>query len=255
MLTVTIPCHPLSRAIIVAEHGPEPVVLDSHDFLFEVINSRITPDDLRNKTTLTQFIELHLNDRLAAHLGTYGHIAGIRLFKFHKQLLCRYADAQVRAKGKGRARPAIQEFLNLYGIEEDAYGLETAYKLYQRFCWEIQKKNPVFLEQMRRKPGVILFEKKQAREAVPGIDTDLAVARFMSAVHHLMKRHHRRLEKQCRAYIYIHVSRMTFRDAAAILDIPIGTVHYSCNAMHHRMERNPRLASLLAESLALPEPA
>lgn len=255
MLTVTIPCHPLSRAILISEHGDEPVVLDSHDFLFEVINSRITPDDLRSKTALTRYIELHINDRLAAHLAQYGQIAGIRLFKFHKQLLCRYADAQVRAKGKGHARPAIQEFLYLYGVDEEDYGLETAYKLYQRFCWEIQKKNPRFLERMRRKPGAVLFEKKNDRGPAPDISADLVVARFMSSVHHLMKRSHRRLEKQCRAYIYIHVSRMTFRDAAALLDMPIGTVHYSCNAMHRRMLRNPRLTSLLAEALALPEPA
>jgi hypothetical protein len=47
---------------------------------------------------------------------------------------------------------------------------------------------------------------------------------------------------------------MNFRDVAALLDMPIGTVHYSCQAMSRRMARNPRLSSLLTESLALPTP-
>lgn len=257
MLQVEIPCHPMSRAILQCEYGNEPIQLAEHDIHWEIIATRVTNDDLRNKTQLTAYIQLQTNDRLAAHLARYGIIAGLRLYKFHKHLLCRYADAQVRVKGKGHARPAIQEFLNLYGVEEDAYSLESAYKLYQRFGWEIRRKNAHFLERMRRKPGAVLFEKKHTGDespAAPGIETELAVARFMSAVHNLMKRHHRRLEKQARAYIYIKACGMSFRDAAALLDMPIGTVHYSCNAMRRRMERNPRLSSLLTESLALPAP-
>lgn len=257
MLKVNIPCHPMSRAILVSEYGAEPVTLESHDYLFEVINTRITPDDLRNKKELTHYIELVVNDRLAAHLAQHGLIAGLRLFKYHKHLLCRYADAQVRVKGKGYARPSIAEFLALYNVEEDAYSLESAYKLYQRFGWEIGRKNPRFLEQMRRKPGVVLFEKKQGRETVlPSGDfaAELAVARFMTSVQRLMKRTHTRLEKQARAYIYTEVAGMTYRDAAALLDMPLGTVHYSCRAMHLRLKRNAAIARLLGEALALPEP-
>jgi hypothetical protein len=255
MLTVTIPVHPLSRAIILAEHGPEPVVLDSHDILFEIINTRITPDDLRNKSGLTEFIELTVNDRLAAHLAEYGLIAGLRLFRFHKYLMCRYADAQVRARGKGHGRPALQEFLNLYHIEEDAYGLETAYKLYQRFCWEIQKKNAGFFARMRRKPGVVLCEKNKMEKSSPSLPAELAVARFMSAVQIRMKRHHRSLEKQVRAYIYTHHFGLSVREAANKLCIPFGGAAYCARVMHRRISKNPTYARLLEESLALPETA
>lgn len=254
MLTVTIPVHPLSRAIILAEHGPEPVVLDSHDILFEIINTRITPDDLRNKSGLTQFIELTVNDRLAAHLGEYGLIAGLRLFKFHKYMMCRYADAQVRARGKGHGRPALQEFLNLYNVEEDAYGLETAYKLYQRFCWEIQKKNTGFFAQMRRKPGAILCEKKKAETPAFDLSAELAVSRFMAAVQIRMKRHHRSLEKQVRAYIYTDVLHLSVRQVAGQMGIPFGNVAYCARMMRLRITKNPTYARLIEESLALPEP-
>lgn len=255
MLTVTIPCHPLSRAIMLSEHGAEPIVLDSHDILFEIINSRITPDDLRQKTQLTNFLELHINDRLAAHLSTYGHIAGARLYKFHKHLLCRYADAQVRVKGKGHARPAIQEFLNLYQVDEDQYSLETAYKLFQRFNWEIQKKNPHFLAQMRRKPGEVLSKKNTGDHSAPDLPAELAVARFMSAIQLRMKRHHRRLEKQVRAYIYIEVSGLSTRQAAERLGLPHSTAAYCARAMRLRCIRNKTYSSLLEEALALPEHA
>lgn len=111
---------------------------------------------------------------------------------------------------------------------------------------------------MRRKPGAVLFEKKYVRpdsHNPPDIEAEVAVARFMCSVRHLMKRTHRRLEKQARAYIYVHEAGMSFREVSATLDMPIGTVHYSCMAMKRHMERNPRLASLLTESLALPETA
>lgn len=255
MLQVEIPVHPMSRAILQCEYGAEPIHLAEQDITWEIISTRVTNDDLRKKTQLTAYISIVTNNRLAAHLARYGLIAGLRLYKFHKHLLCRYADAQVRVKGKGHARPAIQEFLNLYGIEEDHYSLDSAYKLYQRFHWEIKKKNSGFLERMRRKPGAIMFEKMKARDDIQperDISAELAVARFMSAVHHLMKRNHRRLEKQARAYIYVCESGKSFREVSALLDQPIGTVHYSVSAMRRRMERNPRIASLLHESLALP---
>jgi len=245
----------MSRAILLSEYGAEPVVLETHDFHFEVLSTRITPDALRSKPELSQTIELSVNDRLAAHLAIHGQVAGSRLFKFHKQLLCRYADAQVRIKGKGHARPSIQEFLNLYGIDEDAYGLETAYKLYQRFGWEIRKKNPDFLGRMRRKPGAVLSEKRAGQKA-PAPDADviaeLAVARFMCAVRARMKRYHRRLEKQARAYIYVETCGHTIRSAAELLEMPPSTVHHCCTAMRQRIGRNKTFSALLADALALP---
>lgn len=255
MLQVTIPCHPMSRAILLSEYGAEPLVLDTHDILFEIVSTRITPDDLRKKQELTHFITFAVNARLAAHLARYGGVAGLRLFKFHKHLLCRYADAQVRVRGKGHARPAIQEFLNLYSVDEDAYGLETAYKLYQRFGWEIAKKSPQFVERMRRKPGAVLSEKMIVRKG-PAADADLiaelAVVRFMSSVQARMKRYHRRLEKQARAYIYVERCGHTIRSAADVLGMPPSTVHHSCAAMRARITRNRTFAGLLAEALALP---
>ncbi len=256
MLQVTIPCHPLSRAILLSEYGAEPVVLENHDYLFEVVNTRITPDDLRRKKSeLTAFVALAVNDRLAAHLARYGQIAGQRLFKYHKQLLCRYADAQTRARGKGHARPSIQEFLNLYGVDEDAYGLESAYKLYQRFGWEIGKKNADFLGRMRRKPGAVLSEKiavDKGPDPNADIFAELAVARFMAAVQTCLKRYHRRLEKQTRAYIYVERCGHTIRSAADLLGIPPSTVHHRCSAMRQRLSRSHTFASLLADALALP---
>jgi len=256
MLTVNIPCHPLSRAIMLSEYGNEPIVLDTHDILFEIINSRLTPDDLRKRpTALTTFVEITVGDRLASHLANYGQIAGARLYKFHKHLLCRYADAQVRTRGKGQARPAIQEFLNLYQVEEDAYGLETAYKLYQRFCWEIQKKNAGFLERMRRKPGAILSEKRataKTGENHYNLVAELAVTNFMVSVRARLKRHHKRLEKQARAYIYVELAGLSVRQAADVMKIPPSTVHHCLGAMRRLCRKNATYNRLLDEALALP---
>lgn len=255
MLTVTIPVHPLSRAIIFSEFGSEPVVLDEHDILFEIINTRITPNDLRLKPQLSQFIELTVNNRLAAHLAQYGEIAGARLFKFHKHILCRFVNAQSLPQTKITVMQALRNFLSIYGVTEDDYGLETAWKCHQRFNKEISKKNPHFFAQARNRSGVVLCKKTTGTKPELDLFAEVAVSRFMTAVRFRMKRHHRRLEKQVRAYYYTEIMQMTVREAASAMGVPFRTVAYSAQVMRLRISKNPTYARLLQESLALPEPA
>lgn len=256
MLEVRIPVHPLSRAIILAEYGAEPVAIEPHDILFEVINTRITPKNLRAQTELSAVICLAVEDNRAYHLSQYGHLAGHRLLKFHHHLFCRFVDAQMRVPGKRRQlKEVIHDFLQLYHIEEDMYSFESAKKLYSRFFSRNRKKNAEFLERLRAKPSGEAFHFSKRQKKTPEIDAlpaELAVSRFMSKVHFLMNRYHTRLSEQARAYIYVQEFGLSFRKTAETLDIPLITVFNRYHAMRRRMAANPTYERLLAESLALP---
>lgn len=256
MLEVRIPVHPLSRAIILSEYGAEPVAIEPHDILFEVINSRITPDNLRAQPELSSVLCLSVQDRRAAHLARYGLLAGHRLMKFHHHLLCRFVDAQMRAQGPRRQlKDAIQDFLNLYRIEEDMYSFESAKKLYGRFFSRNQQKNAHFVARLRRKPSGEARNFSDDPPKTPEIDAlpaELAVSRFMSKIHFLMNRYHSRLSEQARAYIYVCEFGISSGAVAEKLGIPQRTVQHRCLAMRRRMAANPTYERLLAESLALP---
>lgn len=252
----------MSRAIMLSEYGGEPVTLEAHDILFEIINTRITSEKINKKQELTSCITIAVNPRLAAHLAQHGRIAGIRLFKFHKYMLCRYADAQLRVKGKGHARPAIQEFLNLYGVEEDEYSLESAYKLFQRFGWNFDKKNANFSGHFRRNPGVKLSRKKKERArlcqpikpltiAIKDINVELAIGRFIAAYSRCFRRTPRILLKHARVYTYINMQALSVREAAEKLGMSRTGVQNSMSSFRSRMRRNPTVARMIEESIAL----
>ncbi len=255
MLEVRIPVHPLSRAIILSEYGAEPVAIWPHDFLFEIINTRITPDNLRAQPDLSAVLCLAVSDPRAAHLAQHGPLAGHRLLKFHHHLLCRFVDAQVRVRGSSAIKDAIHDFLSLYNIEEDEYGFESASKLCQRFFSRNRKKNAAFVAALRSKSsctGGNFCKSTKPPLDISELPAELAVSRFMSKVHFLMNRYHRRLSDQARAYIYMHVFEVPSTVIAEKLGVPDRTVRDRCLVMRRRMLKNPTYARLIDEALALP---
>lgn len=255
MLEVTIPVHPLSRAIIVSEYGVDPVLIEPHDLLFELINTRITTDNLRAQPTLSTNISLVVNDRRAAHLAQYGFIAGARLLKFHHHMLCRFVDAQTRVRGSSAIKDAIIDFLQLYGVDEDAYSFESAAKLYQRFFLRHRKKNADFVAQLRRKSSAQSRNIVSRPIAIPdfsSLPAEGIVSKFMAEVHFLMNRYHKRLADQARAYIYVRQFCLPTQLVAQKLGIPHRTVQHRVSAMRRRLIHNPTYARLLAQAADLP---
>jgi hypothetical protein len=230
-------------------------MIENHDILFEVINSRITSDNLRAQPELSEWISLIVQDRRAAHLAQYPHLAGHRLMKFHHHMLCRFVDAWLRARPKGQIKEAIHDFLSLYGIEEDAYSFESAAKLYGRFLSRNRKKNAQFVARLRRKPSGVsrnFFTDEHAQPKESDLPAELAVSTYMCKVHVLMNRYHKRLSEQVRAYIYVHVFSVPTAEVAEKLNIPRRTVQHRCLAMQRRMAQNPTYERLLQEVAALP---
>lgn len=267
MLQVCIPVHPITRAALCCYYGAEPLVLDNnHDVLFSHLAGHVVRHSGRGYAHLTARVTFAVHDDLAEHLRRYSFEIGARLFLWHKMQICLFALAHYRAQGKGSIRGAISDWLALHSVDEDDYSVEAGYKLFQRFFWELEKKNPRFSGRARGKPSTVLPKKKQhranlARPVQPltlrasEVEPELATARFMSSARMTFRRLPSRLERQVRTYMYKHALELTERDVAQKLRILNSTAHYHIDAVRRRAAANPAFARILAESLALPQPA
>jgi hypothetical protein len=154
MQQIILPCHPLTRRVLIAEYGQEPILLPNRDLLFSLINttplrSRVSHE--RAFEVLTSTISLQVHDRLAARLKNSWDAAGFLLLKFHKDAACRYVSTMY---GLGQdARPALQDWLKRHSVEEDDYSLDSAYKMWQRWIWDFSGKNKEYIARTRPNGG------------------------------------------------------------------------------------------------------
>lgn len=267
MIQVSIPVHPLSFKVLLAHYGQQPFILENHDPLFDLLSgSRVRSTSRRAASVLTVDASFLVCDELARHMSTHAHEIGVKLLRHHKHLLCQYAVAHLRAQGKGVARTAIADWLAMYGITEDEYGLDSAYKLWQRFGWNIAEKNGQFVGQMRRKSAGHLSNKTRRRaNAVLAqkpltlryrdIECELALSRFLSAWASTFRRTPKVLPRHARVYVYVEVQHITCRQAAQKLNMPHSTAAHAVSRMRYMMQRNPTVQHLMRAAVGLPEPA
>jgi hypothetical protein len=267
MIEVIIPCHPLTRKVLLAHYGQEPFILENHDPLFDLLSgSRIRPASRRAADGLTHKAAFLVCDELALHMASHAHAIGIKLLRYHKQQLCWYTVAHVRGRGKGVARTAISDWLLMHGITEDDYGLDSAYKLWQRFGWNFGEKNPRFVGHLQPKPGGHLSNKtrRRANAVLPvrplivrhkDIECELALGRFLGAYGSTFRRTPKVLPRHARVYVYVEVQGLSARDAARKLGIAHSTAAHAVSRMRYLMQRNPTVRHLWVASLGLPVPA
>lgn len=176
----------------------------------------------------------------------------MNLFKWHKDIMCRYADAAVRAGG--HARPALYEWLSLYGVTEDEYPLDSAYKSWQRWNVTIRKNNTVFFGQLRSKPGVQVAEKLSTKKhlhwSIPDIAVELAASRFVDLASAVLPQVPKKLKLQVTCYLYEHMQELSHRQIGAKLGISHSKAGYACRAIRNWADADSYLAELLRHSVA-----
>lgn len=264
MHIVTIPCHPLSRKVLLAQYGEEPITLRNHDPLFDILTAtRVRSATARAREAFRSTVDFALDERIAANVNENALQVGMRLFRYHKPMLYWFVLGVYRGRGKGVVWGAIEEFLRLHDVDEDEYSTETAHKLFQRFGWNFDEKNARFSGRLRDKPGVKMSRKKSARAklckplqpltiSMKDIDVELAIGRFLVAYSARFTRTPGYLPKHARVYTYITMQKLSVRDAATKLSMTRTGVQNCLTSFRARLKRNPTVALLIEEALALP---
>lgn len=265
MLEVSIKCHPLSYRVLYTHYGTDRIALTNHDPLFDTLTSsrpRHTCGVSRDGYTAT--IVFLLKDKIAANVQANAAAIADRLFREHKRMLCWYVAAQIRAGGKGNAKPAVQDWLWLHKVTEEDYATDAAYKLFQRFCWDFDKKNAQFSGQLRRKAAGILSRKtaanaKNIEELNPlimkakDITVELSINRFFSAYTATYTRIPAKLGKHVRIYMYVTQQSLTVREASKKLGISRNGIHHALKAMNLRIQQNAAFQDIMNTAVALPQ--
>jgi hypothetical protein len=202
---------------------------------------------------------------LGKHLQKHGRSAALNLLSYHYQLLCRFGDAALQLQGKGGVKPAIEKWLAMYNVDENEYSAETAYKLWQRYCWDLEKKNGHFFARSRGKAAAALRKNRVAKvlhkSEAPTVyirptrmEVEIAASKFVEEYKSYFRGACKKLHRHAFLYLYTHIAGISSRKAAAELNVPARTVMYVCKVMQTRAQKNPLMAQLLeqAKQYALP---
>jgi len=256
-MIIEIKVHPMSKRILEAEYGAQPLSISRHDILFSYLCFRPMDDRMsyhRARLFLTSRILIDVNDKLAYHIARDLDRIGLTLFKLHKDLMCRHAAAAVQ---NGQvARKAILAWLEMHGIEEDEFGLETAYKKWQRFQWKLEEKNTEFSYHFRYKTAVKVIKKRRAEMPLlmdQGIiEIELKISKFINCLKENIKVP-KLFNGHARCYFYVVVFQMSTHKAARRLGISQPRVLYGVKVVKAWSQRNALVAHCLAQISALPE--
>ena len=252
---------------MLCEFGSEPISFPNHDFYFRLLTSsplRIRAQ--RNAKKLTAWIHLIVDEPLALHIEHNQLSVGLTLLSFHFQILCRFADSALQIRGKGHVKAAIEQWLLMHQVDENEYGADTAYKLWQRHSWKIEEKNSVFFGQSRGKSARIMSKKSMFCANPPKvfnplilrlqeIEVELAASRFVAAMVTCFRRPPKKIGIHARMYYYMEFAGFSCRDIAARFGVAKSTANYAHQSIERRARNNRTFSKLLQEALpcALPQ--
>jgi hypothetical protein len=254
MQQIILPCHPLTRRVLIAEYGQEPILLPNRDLLFSLINttplrSRVSHE--RAFEVLTSTISLQVHDRLAARLKNSWDAAGFLLLKFHKDAACRYVSTMY---GLGQdARPALQDWLKRHSVEEDDYSLDSAYKMWQRWIWDFSGKNKEYIARKRDQTagGQKVQAKAVALAKMPADQAAVARDRFLAIAPSVLPTVPKVLYKHVHLYYLCTLCGLSQRKAAAAAGIGRReTVRYAVQTISNWRDTNRDFAALLLRAAA-----
>ena len=133
MATVYLPLSSLSRKILVAEYGAEPIAPGRADWMSDVlrVDRRDTQFQARALELIRSGVLLSVSPALADRVTQQAERLGVVLHRLHIEMLTRIMLA---ASESGQpAKTAMQCFYDAYDLDEDDLSQESAYREYQRF--------------------------------------------------------------------------------------------------------------------------
>lgn len=210
---------------------------------------------VRLRGLLTSEIEIAMDGALATHIALRCYQAGHHLYKWHKDMICRYIDTCLR-----RGMPAwsaIREFYEIHGIGEDDFPVENAWKMWQRHNKSEAKKNPVFSGRIRGATAVV-FSKKVGRPLKVEIpmsndEIEAMAKRLVDVASGCLRNPPKTLLKHARCYFYLHHAKRNHQEVAEHLGMPVSSIYYGAAVIRNWRDTDPLFDRLLSQVSDLPK--
>lgn len=136
-MTILLPLSTFSAKILSTEYaGADPIAPGRADWLSDIIRidrsrTQFTADD---EAVVQSAVQINVPDWLAQHIERQGLRIGVVVHRLHLENLSRHmAACAMRYPGKGLAMAALRDFYAHYGLSDDDFSQESAYREYSRF--------------------------------------------------------------------------------------------------------------------------
>lgn len=260
MATVYLPLSSLSRKILVAEYGAEPIAPGRADWMSDVlrVDRRDTQFQARALELIRSGVLLSVSPALADRVTQQAERLGVVLHRLHIEMLTRIMLA---ASESGQpAKTAMQCFYDAYDLDEDDLSQESAYREYQRFrktfferkqANSAKKNRAVVTPDSRIWQGASGEKKRPTNTQLDAIcdllDERLRLARI---------RRLQRLTMQAHLYIYAVVGGRDYKALSRRFSRHPANVYRCMNAVRRRIRFDKAFAAailpLIEQSAVLP---
>lgn len=144
MTILTIYVSPLSKKILLAEYGCEPLTVQKGDMLYDQMRTgrkgkRVGERTMKN---LSEPVKIAMYDDLAVFIRNRNAALGILINNYHRDLLMRYIDALQEMNIP--IRESVRMFYKKYNITEEDYSQEAAWRRFSFFAKTRKQKHRNF---------------------------------------------------------------------------------------------------------------
>lgn len=245
MNIIHLPVAPLSRKILLAEYGPEPIHLGERNLLYRQMCYRVdrTPWLKRHQQLLTTSIQISINKHLWEKVRQEPHQVGYHLYELHKDRMFTWVSGRVSGVDKEQLK-AIRKYLEMYQVEEDEFGLDTAYRIWKRF-----KEN-----RLTNTPPNVPYLSTGFHVKLSPQQAIMISAKVSDLSEYWCPHLHQSTRKVFKPYFLCRFTDLTIRQAANLLQKKYQSVGRSVKRGDVAVEIYPQLKEIIDYSLLTLEP-
>lgn len=244
-MVIEIPVAPLTRKILLAKHGGvEPLHLGHRNLLYQQMCYRQEETNYlpRHQQALTTYIKIDVHRHLWEKVRSKPWQVGYHLYNLHKQEFFTYMEGATAAGAEQKA--SLRKFFEKYGIDEDDFSEETAYRIWKRFTKNALTVSPSDVPRLST-VGRVPLDESQALHV--GAKAAELAAIYCPHIHH-------RTLLVIPTYIVYRYTEMTTRQAGAFLGRKFQSVSRSCQFAENALMNYPNLKEVIEYCLANVEP-
>jgi hypothetical protein len=261
-MTVFLPLSKFSAKILATEYGGQsPITPGRADWLSDILrinrsDTRFTPEE---EAIIQSGLMIQVPPPVAQLVEAQSLRIGIVIHRLHLENLSRHmAACAIRCPGKGHATAAMRDYYQMYGLDDDDFSPESAYREYSRFSKKFLSKpatniaadvRPKSRVWQQADTSVQRINHEQLDRICAYLDERFAEARIRRV--QILSQH---------AHMYIYAVRGG-RDVAAIarrFKRHRANVYRALAHIRHRLKNDERVAKamrpLLNPSFVLPPP-